>query len=144
MNDVLTPSPGGPFSALTSSMWPQDIMAKLSQAPEDSNSQPEYRFDEFGFRVDEEDGPEQSSNKLLSIPFVEDPQHRLQWVAHLEFSHNKEVSNLTWDKVEVRLPRTDKLRSMVAAGIPHSLRPQMWMRMSGKLFLLMELFIFIK
>lgn len=90
------------------------------------------RFDEFGFRVDEEDGPEQSSNKLLGIPFVEDPQHRLQWVAHLEFSHNKEVSDLTWDKVEVRLPRTEKLSTMVRNGIPHSLRPQMWMRMSGK------------
>lgn len=34
------------------------------------------RFDEFGFRVEEEDGPEQSSKKLLGIPFVEDPQHR--------------------------------------------------------------------
>jgi hypothetical protein len=34
------------------------------------------RFDEFGFRVEEEDGPEQNSNKLLGIPFVEDPQHR--------------------------------------------------------------------
>lgn len=92
-----------------------------------------YRFDEFGFRVEEEDGPEQSSNKLLGIPFVEDPQHRLQWIAHLEFSHNKEVSQLTWDKVEMRLPRTEKLNTMVAAGIPHSLRPQLWMRMSGAL-----------
>lgn len=35
-----------------------------------------FRFDEFGFRVEEEDGPEQSSKKLLGIPFVEDPQHR--------------------------------------------------------------------
>lgn len=34
------------------------------------------RFDEFGFRVEEEDGPEQNSKKLLSQPFVEDPQHR--------------------------------------------------------------------
>lgn len=93
MSDMLTPSPGGPFSALTPSMWPQVIMAKLSVVPEDPNSQPEYRFfqkhmlssfiityicrfDEFGFRVDEEDGPEQNSNKLLGIPFVEDPQHR--------------------------------------------------------------------
>ncbi|XP_017773688.1 PREDICTED: small G protein signaling modulator 3 homolog [Nicrophorus vespilloides] len=131
IDDKLTPTPGGPFSALTSTMWPQDIMAKLSIIPEDPNSQPEYRFDEFGFRVDEEDGPEQSSNKLLGIPFVEDPQHRLQWVAHLEFSHNKEVSDLTWDKVELNLPRTDKLRTMVRNGIPHSLRPQLWMRMSG-------------
>lgn len=43
MNDILTPSPGGPFSALTPSMWPQTIMAKLSVMPEDPNSQPEYR-----------------------------------------------------------------------------------------------------
>jgi hypothetical protein len=131
--DGATPTPGGPFSALTPSMWPQDILVRLGQQPDDPNSQPEYRFDEFGFRVEEEDGPEQNSNKLLGIPFVEDPQHRLQWVAHLEFSHNKEVCDLTWDRVEVRLPRTEKLRSMVRAGIPHSLRPQMWMRLSGSL-----------
>lgn len=72
---ALSPAPGGSFSALTPSMWPQDILAKLNQ-PEDPNSQPEYRFDEFGFRVEEEDGPEQSSKKLLGVPFVEDPQHR--------------------------------------------------------------------
>lgn len=133
MAEGVTPTPGGPFSALTPSMWPQDILSQLGQQPDDPNAQPDYRFDEFGFRVEEEDGPEQSSKKLLSIPFVEDPQQRLQWVAHLEFSHNKEVCDLTWDKVDVTLPRTDKLRSMVLAGIPHSLRPQMWMRLSGAL-----------
>ena len=41
---------------------------------EDPNSQPEFTWDEFGFRVEEEDGPEDSSNKLLSIPFVESPK----------------------------------------------------------------------
>lgn len=71
-----SPSTGGPFSALTPSMWPQDVLSKLSQINEDPSSEPDFRFDEFGFRVDEEDGPEQSSSKLLSIPFVEDPQHR--------------------------------------------------------------------
>lgn len=40
--ETLSPAPGGPFSALTSSMWPQDILAKLNQ-PDDPNSQPEYR-----------------------------------------------------------------------------------------------------
>lgn len=57
----------------------------------------------------------------------------MQWIAHLEFSHNKEAIELTWDTVEVVLPRTEKLRNMVRAGIPHSLRPQMWMRLSGAL-----------
>lgn len=41
--EYLSPVPGGPFSALTSSMWPQDILAKLNQ-PDDPNSQPEYRY----------------------------------------------------------------------------------------------------
>lgn len=104
--------------------------------------------------MEEEDGPEQNSKKLLGIPFVEDPQHRLviiffyifkienivhncillarlQWVALLEFSHNKEVAELSWQNMDRRLPRTDKLREMVRRGIPHSLRPQIWMRMSG-------------
>ncbi|KAG8172663.1 hypothetical protein JTE90_009114 [Oedothorax gibbosus] len=75
-------------------------------------------IDEFGFRVDEEDGPEQNSSKLLSIPFVEDPQHRLQWIAYLEFTHNNEVGDLTWDKVEPYLSRSEKLSTMIRQGIP--------------------------
>lgn len=129
LDDVISPIPGGPFSALTPSMWPQDILAKLSQ-PEDPNSQPDYRFDEFGFRVEEEDGPEQSSKKLLGVPFVEDPEHRHQWLHLMEFSR-QEISDSTWPRTDQRLPRTEKLREMVRRGIPHSLRPRIWMRMSG-------------
>ncbi|XP_060572376.1 small G protein signaling modulator 3 homolog [Ruditapes philippinarum] len=128
-----SPTPGGPFSALTPSMWPQDIMIKLGNPPEDSNGQLDYRYDEFGFKVEEEDGPEENSSKLLSTPFIEDPQHRLKWIAYLEFTHNEEVEDLTWDKVDSRFQRTEKLRQMVRAGIPHSLRPQMWIRLSGAL-----------
>lgn len=127
------PPSGGPFSALTPSMWPQDLITKAGQLSDDPNSQPDFRFDEFGFRVEEEDGPEQNSNKLLSIPFIEDPQHRLKWIAHLEFSHTKEVSELAWENIETRLPKTEKLRGMVHDGIPHSLRPQLWLRLSGAL-----------
>lgn len=74
-NEILSPAPGGPFSALTSSMWPQDILAKLNQ-PDESNVQPEYRFDEFGFKIDEEDGLEQNPKKLLNVPFAEDQQQK--------------------------------------------------------------------
>lgn len=56
----------------------------------------------------------------------------MQWIALLEFSHNKEVAELSWQNMDRSLPRTDKLREMVRHGIPHSLRPQIWMRMSGK------------
>jgi len=134
--DGLRPMVGGPFSALRPSMWPQEILAKLEQ-PEGEvtgpNDQPDYRFDEFGFRVEEEDGPEQNSRKLLGIPFVEDEEHRSQWISHLEFSHQKEANELTWENVDIVLPRTEKLRNMVRTGIPHSLRSQMWMRLSGAL-----------
>uniref|UniRef100_A0A6I8S8Y2 Small G protein signaling modulator 3 n=1 Tax=Xenopus tropicalis TaxID=8364 RepID=A0A6I8S8Y2_XENTR len=123
---------GGSFSALTASMWPQDILAKYTQK-EQSVEQPEFRYDEFGFRVDKEDGAEPNSSKLLGIPLTEDPQQRLRWQAHLEFTHNHDVGDLTWDKIDVTLPHSDKLRSLVLAGIPHSMRPQLWMRLSGAL-----------
>lgn len=42
ISDGLVPSPGGPFSALIPSMWPQDILMKLGQ-PDDPNYQPDYR-----------------------------------------------------------------------------------------------------
>lgn len=63
-------------------------MAEL-QAIEESCHQPEFRYDEFGFKVEVEDGPEENSSKILSIPFIEDPQHRLKWIAYLEFTHNQ-------------------------------------------------------
>ncbi|KAG8436336.1 hypothetical protein GDO86_007438 [Hymenochirus boettgeri] len=116
MSGSCTPLPGGPFSALTPSMWPQDILVKYTQK-EQSVEQPEFRYDEFGFRVDKE----------------EDPQQRLKWQAHLEFTHNHDVGDLTWDKIDVTLPHSDKLRSLVLSGIPHSMRPQLWLRLSGAL-----------
>lgn len=64
---------------------------------------------------------------------MEDAQHLKQWTTHLEFSHTKEMPELAWDNVEVTLPRTEKLRTMILDGIPHSLRPQIWMRLSGAL-----------
>uniref|UniRef100_A0A1B6D8C0 Uncharacterized protein n=1 Tax=Clastoptera arizonana TaxID=38151 RepID=A0A1B6D8C0_9HEMI len=42
--ETISPTPGGPFSALTSSMWPQDILNLLGHLPDDPNSQPDYRL----------------------------------------------------------------------------------------------------
>lgn len=134
----MTPRPGGAFSALTPSMWPQDILTKFGEDSAAEAEDPEgefgYRFDEFGFRVEEEDGPEQSSNKLLSQPLIEDPHQRLRWTAYLEFTLNQDCAgDMTWDKVDSTLPRSEKLKKMIIEGIPHSLRPQIWMRTSGAL-----------
>lgn len=70
---------------------------------------------------------------MTGSPLVEDPPQRLRWQAHLEFTHNHDVGDLTWDKIAVSLPRSEKLRSLVLAGIPHGMRPQLWMRLSGAL-----------
>lgn len=125
------PSASGPFSALTPSIWPQEILAKYTQK-EESAEQPELCYDEFGFRVDKE-GSEPGCSQMAGAPLVEDPPHRLRWQAHLEFTHNHDVGDLTWDKIAVSLPRSEKLRSLVLAGIPHGMRPQLWMRLSGAL-----------
>lgn len=107
-------------------MWPQELLAKYTQK-EESVEQAEFYYDEFGFRVDKEGGADPA------VSLMEDPPQRLRWQAHLEFTHNHDVGDLTWDKISVSLPRSDKLRSLVLAGIPHSMRPQLWMRLSGAL-----------
>uniref|UniRef100_A0A669EDV7 Small G protein signaling modulator 3 n=1 Tax=Oreochromis niloticus TaxID=8128 RepID=A0A669EDV7_ORENI len=132
MSGTYTPAPGGPFSALTPSMWPQDILAKYHQ--KDSSQQLELQYDEFGFRVDTEDGGEPRSwLGTEGSPQREDPQQRLRWQAHLEFTHNHTVGDLTWDLIDPVLPRSERLHSLVLGGIPHSMRPQLWMRLSGAL-----------
>lgn len=114
-------------------MWPQDILFKLGQPEEDvdEDSQLDYRFDEFGFRVEGE-----NSKKILDISFSEEPEHRHQWLTVLEFNHNQELTEPPQSQVNIehhRLPRTEKLREMVRRGVPHSLRPRIWMKMSGAL-----------
>ncbi|XP_062930676.1 small G protein signaling modulator 3 isoform X2 [Cynocephalus volans] len=130
MSGSHVPSASGPFSALTPSIWPQEILVKYMQ---ESEEQPEFYYDEFGFRVDKEEGAEPGSSPLMNVCLMEDPPQRLRWQAHLEFTHNHDVGDLTWDKIAVSLPRSEKLRSLVLAGIPHSMRPQLWMRLSGAL-----------
>ncbi len=73
---------------------------------------PLLRYDEFGFRVDDDDAEEREGGASRGGrrgrgPNLnqEDPQHRLRWIAHLEFTHNQVVEDLTWDKIENMLPR---------------------------------------
>lgn len=35
--------------------------------------------------------------------------------------------------MDSKLSKTEKLRSLIQEGVPHSLRPQIWMRLSGAL-----------
>jgi hypothetical protein len=61
--------------------------------------------------------------------FAFEMDYRLQWLAYLEFSHSRqEVHELSWDSIPEKLPLTQKLWEMMTtnAGIPHSLRPQLY------------------
>lgn len=113
-------NPGSPFSGIIpSSIVPTDVL----------ENDDEYTYDEFGFRIETEDQAEPNSSKLLGIPFVEDESDRLKWIAHLEFSTNSN-GDLNFESNSIQ--KTDKLRNMVIhEGIPHSLRPQIWMSLSG-------------
>lgn len=136
----LKPRPGSSFSAIINSMLPVDILANSDQ-----NS--EFIYDEFGFKMEKQDQTPEISDTFVNIrlspcprskqsfpAFVEDSKHKLKWIAYLEFTLNADIgSSFSWDQVTC-LNRCEKLRGMIRGqGIPHSLRPFIWMRLSGAL-----------
>jgi hypothetical protein len=58
---------------------------------------------------------------------------KLKWLAYFEFTQNLGMGEVTWDKVASVLPRSDRLLSLVKGGIPHSMRSQVWQRLTGSL-----------
>lgn len=52
----------------------------------------------------------------------------MQWISFFENVYKNELSEK--EKITLK-PRSEILQSMVRQGIPHSLRPQLWMRFSG-------------
>ncbi|GAU89701.1 hypothetical protein RvY_02217-2 [Ramazzottius varieornatus] len=113
------PVPGGPFSAMIPSLWPQKILQTISESPEG------VTYNEFGF-VRSATDPDRE-------PFDDKAHQKLPWLAHLEFSVADQTKDnkMSWDKMHHKVAHTEKLRSMILDGIPHSLRAQMWMRLSG-------------
>lgn len=54
---------------------------------------------------------------------------RTEWISYFENLFKNKLS----DKEKITLkPHSELLQTMVRKGIPHSLRPQLWMRFSGK------------
>lgn len=124
---------GGPFSALISSMWPQETLGQCQQT-EDSGVHPECEYDEFGFRIDRslEESVEEDPDPSTCVA-SEDTSLRFKWIAYMEATHKGVVGDLTWDMVDKTLERTEKLKELVYAGIPHSMRVHLWPRLSGAL-----------
>ena len=72
-------------------------------------------------------------NRMLTEEiFKEDSKHKLKWFASLEFTHNADIgASFSWDQVTT-LNKCEKLKGMIRGqGVPHSLRPFIWMRSSG-------------
>ena len=165
--------PGSAFSAITNSMLPVDIiknnLLKLNKNQSenyennngDNDNVEEFIYDEFGFRIENDEDEAATQNdqpSLIEIDdlcrknnddialkvmkkqlneqlYIEDSKHKLKWIAYLEFTLNADLgSNFSWDQVTT-LNRCEKLRGMIRGqGIPHSLRPFIWMRLSGALY----------
>ncbi|RWS14619.1 small G protein signaling modulator 3-like isoform X1 [Dinothrombium tinctorium] len=145
------PMLGGPFSLLPPSMWPQDILAALSQ-PEDS--QPPHQFDEYGFIIesqpaksseavrsgevrDEEDESDEplhsdtNDENKLAAKKQKESELRAKWIAYLEFNYNEAaLPNMKWSQVELQMKHCKVLDELVKSELPHSMRPQLWMRFS--------------
>ncbi|XP_026472508.1 small G protein signaling modulator 3-like isoform X1 [Ctenocephalides felis] len=122
--ELCSPVVGGPFSALTPTMWPKDLLLEES----DSNSTDitdKNNYDEFGFQYDEKYHKNDMAN-IFKEKFIEDSQHKLQWMAHLQFCDKSETCDSTY-----KIIKSPETQNLVYSGIPHSLRPTVWMQISG-------------
>ena len=148
------PQYGEAFSMLTPSMWPQDMLAALSQ-PEDS--QPPFQFDAFGFisedvikaihddpsRENEDDvassGDEECGGVRTGdteVAAAQEDKLRTKWIAYLEFNYNESATpRMKWSQVEAHIRHTKVLDELVKGGLPHSMRTQLWLRFSNGILL---------
>uniref|UniRef100_A0A7E4V5X8 RUN and TBC1 domain-containing protein 3 n=1 Tax=Panagrellus redivivus TaxID=6233 RepID=A0A7E4V5X8_PANRE len=104
---------GKPFSAVYPKVLPRYYVEDKSL------------FDEFGFRLNE-------TSNVDAEPELETSQHRMKWIAHIQFAHDQVQSELLWKHVQVEKLVGDKFDKLLRTnGIPHSLRPLLWFRFSG-------------
>lgn len=138
------PEHGAAFSLLTPSMWPQDLLAALSE-PE--HSQPPFQFDAFGFII--ENAADAASTKStpsddVTVSSSDDDQSavrsgghaedqlRTKFIAYLEFNYNEAaIVNMKWSQVGEQIRHTKVLDELVKGGLPHSMRTQLWLRFSN-------------
>lgn len=114
----------------------------------------ECRYDEFGFRLEDEDSPHRGkrlsssssfssnckksgsgsspdaawgNNCTLPPPPLELASHRDEWIGYLEFAHSDNThAELTWDQVDRYLDKTERLCTMITerGQYIHTLYPQ--------------------
>lgn len=132
---VYKPETDGPFSKVTPSMWPIDMIAAFNQ-PEDSH--PPFRIDPYGFVVDDVAAGDPHG---VAVPGpAADPMNevhlRTKWLAFLEMEYNTEARpSMKWSDVERQLKRCRSLEELIELGLPNSMRAQLWLRFSRGLTL---------
>jgi hypothetical protein len=136
---VYKPETDGPFSKITPSMWPIEMIAAFSQ-PEDSH--PPFRIDAYGFVVDEVliNGDNGGTAGGMISKFTTDPMTevhlRTKWLAFLELTYNMEAKpRMKWSDVERQLRHCRPLEELIQMGLPNSMRAQLWLRFSRGLTL---------
>jgi small G protein signaling modulator 3 len=138
-----TKKTAAPFSAITNSMQSSLLTNNINTD----------KYDEFGFKKDlDSDDEEDTTNTNTNTgnsngvsekqsktnnysQCVEDPKHKLKWMAYLEFTLNSDDMDIgslfNWEDL-ITLNKCEKLKAMIRGqGIPHSLRSFIWMRLSG-------------
>ena len=133
---VYKPETDGPFSKITPSMWPIDMITAFNQ-PEDSH--PPFRIDVYGFVVDDVAGSDPQNCPSSAGPAA-DPMNELhlrtKWLAFLELTYNTEARpQMKWSDVERHLKHCRPLEELVETGLPNSMRAQLWLRFSRGLTL---------
>ncbi|XP_076458064.1 small G protein signaling modulator 3-like isoform X2 [Babylonia areolata] len=157
-SSVTASTRGRAFSAVLPSMWPPHVVASKTIGDRDSAStQLDHTYDEFGFTMDGKRNPRQQPENAPTAG-EESRQRQQQWTTLvLEFnatqrkqpSSERTCSSLCWrcsraftkhqhhhsqaaDSPSLPLPSwSEKLQELVRQGIPHSLRPQVWLMLSG-------------
>ena len=140
------PEKGGPFSSLTPSMWPMDIISAFHQQ---EDGHPPFKFDEYGFMIEKDDQTNDDQeektcceNDMLDgkedfkDDLKEEEELRSKWISFLEVNFNRDASpKMKWSSIDLELPRSKKLQQLVEEGLPNSMRSQLWLRLSrGALF----------
>lgn len=115
----------GPFSYLTASVRPEELLNALNdQSSEDSSEK--IVFDEYGFVVGDGTG-----EQVISCDGNE-KDLRIKWLTFLDLNYNKEANpRMKWSQIESKFHSSNSLDTLVQGGLPISLRPQLWLRFTN-------------
>ena len=114
----------GPFSCVTASVRPEELLTEL-KGQSLGNSSGKIDFDEYGFIVGDGTAGEQVSCD------TNEKDLRIKWLTFLDLNYNKEANpRMKWSQIGSKFQPSNSLDSLVHGGLPLSLRPQLWLRFS--------------